>query len=397
MPTPLNWWRLNDLTGTDVIDSIGSATGKYTETSGLILNVDDRPASSTDPAVRCVEFQSGTASGKIELLTENTSNTLSIPTQQGTVMFWAKMPLFPRGDIDSLRHEFFTCYQRINDEAKNEWAFQCDGKEYSFFDWGTNTTTHYNFYQYIVRLSETGGFGTSMLQMPESEASFPVWSHHAFAWDITTTPIIRANLYQDIVGGLDVTYDYADTVAGMFMTSDLSGGDIIQKLWASAPQTIRPLRMMDIKIYDTFLTDADLATERHMRTYDTGGGGGGGGGGTIPLIGSSSSSLPILVQGEYGHPVTLTWTIGTQVLNLTGASVSGVIRPRFGVTRPITGTITVTNPTAGVFTWEPSAQDTQHAGDLDVQFNAVYGANTALVTTFRTNMTVCMRLPSGDA
>jgi hypothetical protein len=57
---------------------------------------------------------------------------------------------------------------------------------------------------------------------------------------------------------------------------------------------------------------------------------------------------------------------------LTGATITGRIEDANGTGRDITGTLTITDATGGVFTWAYSAADVQTEGVFKVQFKATY-------------------------
>ena len=66
------------------------------------------------------------------------------------------------------------------------------------------------------------------------------------------------------------------------------------------------------------------------------------------------------------------WLDGEGVaLNLTGATITGVIRNRTNNTaRIVAGTLAVTDAPAGTFTWTYMADDVADVGTFDVQFTA---------------------------
>lgn len=68
--------------------------------------------------------------------------------------------------------------------------------------------------------------------------------------------------------------------------------------------------------------------------------------------------------------------------DLTGATLTGLIRVG-STTRAITGTLTVTDATGGVFRWDLSAADVADKGRLEVQFNAAFGSGQTPAKTFR--------------
>jgi hypothetical protein len=95
------------------------------------------------------------------------------------------------------------------------------------------------------------------------------------------------------------------------------------------------------------------------------------------------SSLPNWIAGALRPSILLSWlqADGSPV-DLTGATLSGYIQV-IGVTRAISGTLTVTDATGGVFRWDLSAADVADSGNLQVQFVAEYGAGQTPAKTFR--------------
>ena len=71
---------------------------------------------------------------------------------------------------------------------------------------------------------------------------------------------------------------------------------------------------------------------------------------------------------------TITWTDedGT-VLDLTGATITGFVRPNHsGTVRAIDGVLVLSDAVNGVFTWAYGANDVSEYGDFEVQFVATY-------------------------
>lgn len=87
-------------------------------------------------------------------------------------------------------------------------------------------------------------------------------------------------------------------------------------------------------------------------------------------------ALANAVQTALRPSQIVTWTRddGTPE-NLTGATLTGKIRDYAGVVRDITGTLTLTTPATGVFTWAYSAVDVAEAGQFLVQFTASFGSS----------------------
>lgn len=83
--------------------------------------------------------------------------------------------------------------------------------------------------------------------------------------------------------------------------------------------------------------------------------------------------IPFAVTGARHTALTLQWTdsLGAPV-NLTGATLTGRMKPLGGTGRAIDGTLTITSAATGTFTWALGANDVQAAGKYLVQFKASY-------------------------
>lgn len=85
-------------------------------------------------------------------------------------------------------------------------------------------------------------------------------------------------------------------------------------------------------------------------------------------------ALADAVQGATRPQQQITWTDADgDAVNLTGATITAIIRDRttFG-TAASTGTLALTTPASGVFTWTYGSADVATAGVYDVQFTASY-------------------------
>jgi hypothetical protein len=83
-------------------------------------------------------------------------------------------------------------------------------------------------------------------------------------------------------------------------------------------------------------------------------------------------SMPNAVQGGIRPSPLLIWyqEDSTEPESLLGATLSGFIRNAAGVTRAITGDLTVTDALEGEFRWDLSLEDVADAGRMSVQFVA---------------------------
>lgn len=86
-------------------------------------------------------------------------------------------------------------------------------------------------------------------------------------------------------------------------------------------------------------------------------------------------SLQRALQGARHTGQSITWTQddGT-AQDLTDATITGAIEDEDGETTAITGTLTITDASNGVFTWAYSAADVATVGRLMVQFKATYSS-----------------------
>lgn len=86
-------------------------------------------------------------------------------------------------------------------------------------------------------------------------------------------------------------------------------------------------------------------------------------------------ALPLAVQGAKRPSPVITWQISDdEVLNLTGATLTGKIASPYSGTRAIDGALSVTDGPNGVFTWVYGDTDVSEAGRFLVQFTAAFGS-----------------------
>lgn len=97
-------------------------------------------------------------------------------------------------------------------------------------------------------------------------------------------------------------------------------------------------------------------------------------------------TLPNWVQGATRPSMMVTWyrDSTTTAEDLTGATLTGSIRRggEGGTKEAITGALTLTDATNGVFRWDLSAADVANAGRLEVQFVATFGSGQTPAKTF---------------
>ena len=100
-------------------------------------------------------------------------------------------------------------------------------------------------------------------------------------------------------------------------------------------------------------------------------------------------ALADAVAGALRPSQVITWTRddGTAE-NLTGATITGTLTPiDTGVARAIAGTLTLTIPASGAFTWAYGAADVVE-GIYNVQFNASFAASPTPARTYKTRWRV---------
>lgn len=99
-------------------------------------------------------------------------------------------------------------------------------------------------------------------------------------------------------------------------------------------------------------------------------------------------TIPSAIQNARLPGRQLTWSRADGTAeDLTGAVLSArAMNKLTGEVLVITGTLTVTDPTNGIFTWAFSEEDVAVAGDYDLQFTATYGSLAA--KTYRANWSV---------
>lgn len=103
-----------------------------------------------------------------------------------------------------------------------------------------------------------------------------------------------------------------------------------------------------------------------------------------PATRNNQFALANAIQGALRPSQQIVWLDGEGVaLNLTGATITGVIRNRSNNdARIVAGTLSVTDGPAGTFTWAYKAADVADVGTFDVQFTATFMADPTPARTF---------------
>jgi len=83
-------------------------------------------------------------------------------------------------------------------------------------------------------------------------------------------------------------------------------------------------------------------------------------------------ALSHALKGARNTAQQITWQVDNTGKDLTGATLTGTIKPRTDTARAIDGTLAITDSLNGIFTWTYGANDVGTAAQFDVQFKATY-------------------------
>ena len=110
---------------------------------------------------------------------------------------------------------------------------------------------------------------------------------------------------------------------------------------------------------------------------------------------SCNAVLPPRVAGTLRPSLLITWVEddSSDPVDLTGATLTGRIAPRFGagVNRDIVGTLTVEDGLTGEFVWDFAAEDVV-AGSYNVEFTADHPTGPTPGRTFSAAWDVAVAL-----
>jgi hypothetical protein len=316
------WYRLSDESGDPAVDSSGNGyDGTYTPGTGSISYGETGPLGVSDPGVQAIQLTSG-ALVDIDACTPAVGN-------EGTLMAWVKLP------------------------SGATWGSGGAANGEGGIVHIANTAGTYDVLLVFGGLTdnEVSAYGNQV-----SAAYTPTldndWHHFAVTWKAGET----TKLYQD--GALVAQSGSNGTGIAPFSAAgigDTSLGGFTFTGWLS-----------QVKIYDTALSAAEISSEKDIYNVPVT---------PTSYTGAETGGLAYAVQGATGTSQSIIWTQadGT-VLDLSGATITGTIRPRWGSARAIAGTLTITDAAAGTFAWEYDAADLADAGDHLVQFTATYGS-----------------------
>lgn len=86
-------------------------------------------------------------------------------------------------------------------------------------------------------------------------------------------------------------------------------------------------------------------------------------------------ALASAIQNAKRPSQVITWTRADGTAeDLSGATITGFIKNSAGTVRAIDGTLTLTTPASGIFTWAYGDNDVATSGSFTVQFNASFGS-----------------------
>lgn len=354
MPTPIHWWRLNENAGTAAADSIGSATGAYV---GVPL-LGEAESPSTDPDVLSVLLDG--VDDYIDLLSGSTASGVTMPMTAGTLMAWFRPPQdnINPGHDTSGDQEGILFY--IGDGTGFIWLAYEYKDEDPFPDFGTGEEVK----RFQLASTADGISGDQLYHDLDKTDNNNDWYHLAVTWEDS-----GVNLY--VYGPIDAASPTTAQITGASTYTWPSNNATTVRAGTDAALTsIYWMRghLCDIKLYDDVLSLPDINSERDRRSYAAP---------TVPTASGTTSGLAKAMQYAAGTFQQIVWSKGGAPLDLTDAVLTGTIKPRFGITRPITGTLTVAaDPTTGAFVWAYSGSDVQNAGELQVQFTASYPGRT---------------------
>lgn len=345
MPTPIHWFRLNETTGAVAADAIGSASGAYVGTPTLGQGV----APSTNPDVLSVLLS---GDDYVDVLSSSTASGVQMPIDNTTMMVWFKPPSDSSAPTDYFGVVLFatdgTAIVELFYEHKAADPYAIGGPQPEVK----------RFTTWISADSLVGDQLIYDLPLIDNDND---WYHVALTWGDGTPKLY---VYGPIDTGPSTqvrealqSYVWPSGNA----TTIRSGQDtyLISSRWLRG-------HLCDIKLYDSVLPLADIESERDRRDYSTP---------TVPTISSGEvrEGLANAVQGAVGTYQHINWTKSGLPVDLTGATLTGFIRPRFDAARDITGTLVIDDdPTTGGFLWMYSGSDVEHAGTFQVQFVATY-------------------------
>jgi hypothetical protein len=365
MPTPLHWYRLNEQSGTTAADSLGSAPGVYVGTPTL----GQAASPSTDPDVLSVLLNGTDA--YVDLLSSSNASGLSSTMDAGTLMVWFRPP----ADNTNPAHETTTDQDGVVLYITDGTAFLQVLYEYKDADPNAIGGATPEVKRLQLAATADGVNGDVLYHDFDTTDNDNDWYHLAVTWGSGAATFF-------IYGPIDATSPTTQVInapsAYTWPSSAVSALLAGQSVNLSSNQYLIGY-LVDVKLYDSALEQADIESERDRRDYSTPA--------LTVSVSETAEGLARAVQGAAGSYQQITWTKSGAALDLTGAVLSGVIRPQFAPARTITGTLPIDDdPTTGRFIWQYSAVDVEHAGTFQVQFIATFEAHIEM--TFMTEWTV---------
>ena len=103
-------------------------------------------------------------------------------------------------------------------------------------------------------------------------------------------------------------------------------------------------------------------------------------------------ALADAVEGARYVAQQITWSDSDgNAVDLTGATLTGYIKPNGGSTRAIDGTLSLVTAASGIFSWAYGSTDVGTTGHFLVQFIATYGGglkDKTLLTPWKVNAAI---------
>lgn len=362
MPTPIHWFRLNDTSGTIAVDALGGTNGAYIGTPTL----GEGASPSTNPDVLSVLLD---GDDYVDILSSSTASGVQLPIDTATMMVWFKPPSDASMPTNYMGVVLFaangTAIAQIFYEHRAEDPYAPGGPQPEVKQ----------FFLWVSADGITGDLVSHPLPLADNDND---WYHVAVTWGDGTPKLyvygpIDASPTTQIV---EATGSYVWPSGNATIIRSGQDNHLVSSRWLRG-------HLCDIKLYDEVLPQADIESERDRRDYSPP---------TVPTISSGEvkEGLARAVQGAVGTYQYITWTKSGIPLDLTDATLTGFIRPRYGAAREITGTLMVNDPTTGGFMWMYSGSDVEHAGTFKVQFVATYDGHIEI--TVMSDWTVLSKL-----
>lgn len=399
MPTLLQYWRCDDDSGTTMSEAQGSPAkdGKYANTvalgtTGPLPSDPNNTVVTLDGVDGVCIFNWPEAEGDA---TYYVDNDLSVNPDEGSFLFWAKLTR-PSTDFTEYggtqRFEELFSLMQTTPHFRLDFFRSIEGTNDIFRLW----RKHGGGEAFPFPMVAGGGY---VMTYPAGEEVLltatvnPIisdeWVAFGLTWSASAGTIklfLRRDgtttAYEDIVQHLNDGSTATEPAISAFGSLVSNMRTYLVQRFESYPDFgtvysfVPPKGALgQFKHYGTALTQTEIEQEWVRWDYTD-----------IPYGTADFAQLqfiPSAIQGRTGvTPYTLYWVRNGELVDLTDCtSIIGRIKPRWGTTRFVSGLISVdADPTSGKFTFLPSSDDVQSAGDYKVEFVASFpDGNEAMI------------------